>query len=151
MEKAFEELVEILWRYGNAGQIPCSIILLINGDVVRASTVGVLGINNLDPKAFLDRARDREEFQSSAPIPFSLEVEVAVANLVTSMHDKQYALIVMHPSSSIEDIVVCAGERINGVCDQTVSGWGFGIVALSARKMPKSIEYVVPKQHQKAA
>ncbi|MCL5410716.1 MAG: hypothetical protein M1324_02570 [Patescibacteria group bacterium] len=147
MRKAFEELVEVLWRYGNAGLIPCSVILLVDGEVPRASTVGVLNIDNADPYAFLDRAEARKtEFQVVAP--FSPEVNSAVDSLIAKLKGKQYVLTIMHPSPAIEDILVLHGTRISSVSGEIPHGWGYGTVALSTRNISIGIVYVTPKAHQ---
>ena len=147
MRQAFEELVEVLWRYGNAGLIPCSVILLVDGEVPRTSTVGVLNIDNEDPYAFLDRAEARKtEFQVVAP--FSPEVNSAVDSFIANLKGKRYVLAVMHPSPKLEDIVVLNGTRISGTSGEKVNGWGYGTAALSAHNIPVGIAYVVPRQHQ---
>lgn len=147
MRETFEELVEVLWRFGNAGQIPCSVILLVNGEVPRTSTVGVLNIDNADPYAFLDRAEARKtEFQIVAP--FNPEVNSAVDSLIAKLKGKHYVLAIMHPSPKIEDIVVLNGTRISGTSGEKANGWGYGTAALSTHNIPIGIVYVTPKAHQ---
>ena len=150
MEKAFERLVEILWRYGDAGRIVCSVILLVNGEVPRASTVGVLSINNADPQVFLDRARERKT-ESWVATPFNQEVVSAVNSFTANLKGRQYVLAIMHPSPAVADILVLNGTRISGVSGEIPDGWGYGTVALSTRNILMGIVYVVPKAHQLAA
>jgi hypothetical protein len=144
MIQAFDRLAAALWRYGNSGQIPCSILLLVEDDKNWASTVGVLEINDPNTLAFLNRAKERGTLEVSSAT-FSREVEAAITDLIAELgRERQYTLLVMHPSPEVADIVICNGKRINGVDGETTSGYGSGLVALSTNKISDEITYVTP-------
>lgn len=154
MQKAFENLVRVLWRYGNAGLIPTIAILLVDGKQALASIAGAIETKRSDVQTLLDDARTRKNELCPA-LPFSAEVTDAAQSLVAvldALPDTRYVLLIFHPSSKISDLVVVDGEK-KDMKENTPGAlaWAYGTVALSSYKMPEGIDHIVPLLHQEGA
>lgn len=148
MEQAFKNLVAVLWRLCNAGQLACSVILLVDRAVARVSLVGVLSTQADSLARFLDSVAIRAN-ESFPPIRFSDELSSAVSDLIGTIEGKRYALCIIHPLESVQDIIIANGNMISEIGGEGVSGSGYVAVVLSSGLKPrKGLKYVVPGCHQ---
>jgi len=148
MKEAFQELVEALWQFGKAGQIPCSAFLFVDGEKPLVSTAGVLARKNDDPRSFLASIKENSS-RSAPPLRFGKDIWKAMGKVVEKIEPNHfYILCIIHPSPEVDDLVDRFGEMV-------FPAGKTGAVqiekAIGKQCAYRGIDYVVPSAHQPGA